>query len=438
MLDLSEKKVRLNMIMGVVYKGLSMIISFLYVPVVLLYLGEVKYGIWTTILNILSWITHFDIGIGNGLRNKLSESLMENQDKNRTKCLVSSAYIMLTGVVLLVIIVGCTAACFVDWNGLLGVGQFDENLRLIMQISIICVGVNFVLSLCKSIYYSLLENSTVGLMGVVQQGLMLLGVLVLKKFKSPSILIVALLYGLTDFTVSIFYSLLLFKRNKSFIPSFRYYSKTEARETTSLGIMFFIAQMASLVLFSTDNLIISHFIGPAEVTCYSIVNKLFTVGTAMFTMLVVPYWSRTTAAKACGDYKMIQRSIYTMYKLLGLGVLGSFTLMILFKPIAKIWLRQELDYPAGIIALMAIYAIVYMWNTIYSQITNGLSLMKVLVPIAIIQGVVNIPLSIFFMLWCNMGVNGVLLGTILSMMISAVVIPVYVHKELRSHIAYKR
>ena len=84
MLDISEKNVRKNMALSTVYKALSMVISYLYVPVVLAYLGEVKYGVWTTILNVLSWITYFDIGIGHGLRNKLAENL--DKEGNEIKC----------------------------------------------------------------------------------------------------------------------------------------------------------------------------------------------------------------------------------------------------------------------------------------------------------------------------------------------------------------
>ena len=61
MLDISEKNVRKNMVLSTVYRALSMVISYLYVPVVLAYLGEVKYGVWTTILNVLSFI--FSISI---------------------------------------------------------------------------------------------------------------------------------------------------------------------------------------------------------------------------------------------------------------------------------------------------------------------------------------------------------------------------------------
>ena len=437
-LNLSESQVKRNMFLGTLYKGVSMIISFLYVPIVLACLGEVKYGIWTTILNILSWISHFDVGIGNGLRNKLVDSIYTDQGDHSTRKFVSSSYIMLSGIIVYVIVIFIILSFFINWNSLFGVNEFDENLRLIMQVCVLFIGINFILSLCKSIYYAIQENSMVGLMGIIQQTVMLSGVLILVKFKSSKILYVALLYSFSEIIVSIIFTGKLFKKNHDFIPSFKFYSSKEARETTNLGLLFFVSQIASLVLFSTDNLIIAHFIGPAEVTSYSIVNKLFTVGTGMFVMLVSPYWSRTTAAKAKGDYGMIKSGINSMYKILGIGIIAAAGLTLFFKPIASLWLQKELNYPKGLIGLMMIYSIIYMWNAIYSQIVNGLSMMNILVPVAIIQGIVNIPLSLLFLNLFKMGSIGVLLGTVLSTLISAVVTPIYVHRELRIHLVGKK
>ena len=435
-IDLSEKQVKKNMILGTVYKGLSMIVSYLYVPLVLFYLGEFKYGVWTTILNVLSWITYFDVGIGNGLRNKLAESLAKQGEDNeiKTRKYVSSAYIMLAIIVLGAILVGCVLAGIINWESVFGIKTFNENLKIIMGISILLVGINFWLSLCKSIFYAIQENSRVGLMGVLQQVLMLLGVFVLIKYKKPSILLVALLYGITDFVISIIFSVILFRKNKCFIPKVTYYSTREAKETTNLGIKFFIVQIAALILFTTDNLIISHFIGPTEVTSYSIVNKLFSIGTALFAMLVAPYWSRTAAAKAEDNYAMIKNSIHTMYKLMILGVVGVIVLVVIFRPVALIWLQKDLSYSPGLIPLMGVYAIIFMWNAIYSQIANGLSLMNVLVPVAIIQGIINIPLSLIFLRQFNMGVVGVLLGTICATLISAIITPYYAWKEIKDHL----
>ena len=435
-IDLSEKQVRKNMILGTLYKGISMVISYLYVPIILFYLGEIKYGVWTTILNVLSWISYFDIGIGNGLRNKLAENLVNNsiESKNYIRKYISSAYIMLAIIILSIILIGCILANFINWERLFGVKIFDENLKLIMQFSIFFVGINFWLSLCKSIYYAIQSNSKVGLMGVLQQILMLLGVICLIKLKKQSVLLIAVFYGLSEFIIFIIFTFFLFKENKNFIPNIKYYSKSKAKETTNLGIKFFVVQIAALILFTTDNLIISYFIGPVEVTSYSIVNKLFSIGTALFTMLVTPYWSRTAAAKAENNYKLIKQSINSMYKLMSLGIIGVLVLVFIFRQLTSIWLQKELYYPTGLIPLMGVYAVIFMWNAIYSQIANGLSMMNVLIPVAVVQGIVNIPLSLLFLLKCDMGVVGVLLGTVCATLISAIVTPYYAKKEINNHL----
>lgn len=241
-------------------------------------------------------------------------------------------------------------------------------------------------------------------------------------------------YGLSDFIVEILFTLILRRKSEVFVPSIKFVSREETKSTTNLGVLFFISQISALVLFTTDNLIISHFIGPADVTSYSMVNKLYTAGTAVFAMLVTPYWSRTSVAKSHDDYNLIKKGIREMQCLWGVGIVGVLVLMIVFKPLAKVWLQKELYYAPGLIPLMAIYSIIYMWNAIYSQVANGLSLMKVIVPVGIIQGIINIPLSLFFALKMNMGVVGVLMGTVLSFMVSAIVVPLSVRNEINIHI----
>ena len=108
-----------SMSRAMVYKGISMALSLVYVPVVLNYLGDYKYGVWASILNILSWISYFDLGIGNGLRNRLSESLASSTPRISPKVLVSSAYAILMGVVAIVAVVCGVAIAFVDWPALL-------------------------------------------------------------------------------------------------------------------------------------------------------------------------------------------------------------------------------------------------------------------------------------------------------------------------------
>ena len=66
----------LNVIMSFIIKGISILVSLVLVPLTLHFLDTYEYGLWLTISSILLWIDYFDIGLGNGLRNKLSEALV--------------------------------------------------------------------------------------------------------------------------------------------------------------------------------------------------------------------------------------------------------------------------------------------------------------------------------------------------------------------------
>ena len=75
-------------------KGISILISFFLVPLVLNYIDITKYGIWLTLSSIIGWFGFFDIGLGNGLRNKFAEAIAKGQ-KELARIYVSTTYAIL-------------------------------------------------------------------------------------------------------------------------------------------------------------------------------------------------------------------------------------------------------------------------------------------------------------------------------------------------------
>ena len=74
-----------------------MAFGLVLIPMTLGYLGPVKYGVWLTLGSIVGWAGFFDLGLSNGLRNKLGEALAKD-DIQLAKSLVSTTLIMLSGI----------------------------------------------------------------------------------------------------------------------------------------------------------------------------------------------------------------------------------------------------------------------------------------------------------------------------------------------------
>lgn len=419
--------------MNLAYKPVSMFISFIYVPVVMNYLGIEKYGIWVTLLSILSWINYFDLGIGNGLRNKLTQAMATDPDnKLRQVQLISSAYIMTSVLVGVFTIVIVFLGSIIDWGKFFGIaGKSNENLYGVICICWVCVGIGFILSLCKCVYYAQQKAHLCNLFGAIKQALILLSIYFASRTVEANLMVVAVLYGTSSILAEFLTNVAAFKNQKELIPRIKYFTAGAGRDVVSLGIKFFIIQVAGLILFTTDNLIITNLYGPEQVTYYTTVNKAFTAVITVFTTATQPYWSAIRAESSVGEIVKVKRLIGSIMKYIGLASMAAVLLFFVYRPVARIWLGQDLEYPRGIIFGMMVYAIVYIWCNGLASISNGLEIINGPMVIAVVQGVVNIPLSLFFAKGLHMGTTGVLWGTIGAMLISAVATPVWIVRKLR-------
>lgn len=416
------------MILSGISKPLSIIVSFIYVPIILNYLGVEKFGVWSTILSILSWVSYFDIGIGNGLRNKLAEKLENSRVESKT--LISTAYGFITVIISIVFILFLIIAKFLNWNEIFGVKTINENIFLIIAVSLTFLCINFVISLCKSVLYALQQAALVSWMEPSIQILNLILVLLVSKVLTQNLLAMAFIYGFSMVLVNVIASVILYRKHPDLKPDFQSFKFKAGKDITNLGLQFFVIQICALILFTTDNLIISSLYGASDVTPYTTVNKLFTAVASIYLAFITPIWSSFTLAKSKDDYPWMRNIFKKLHLLMIPFVMGTFILAFLFKDITFLWLQRNLVYADGLIWLGAMYGLLTIWCNTYAVIGNGLGLMRVSMVTAVVQAVINIPLSLFFAISFDMESSGVLLGTVISMLVSALVIPIFVIKYI--------
>jgi O-antigen/teichoic acid export membrane protein len=273
------------------------LVYLLLVPLTLGYLNAYEYGIWLTLSSLLSWIDSFDIGLGNGLRNKLAAAMAE-EDKEKARSYVSTTFFMLLFITGAIIVVFSFLINIVDWYTVLNVDKsVVGNIGEVILASLLFFCLNFVLKFIGNIYQALQLPAVNYLINFLGHLISLIVIYALTQTTKGYLLWVAIAYSAAPPLVYLlFYPITFTKLYPYLSPSIKYYKREYLKDLLSLSMLFFILQVMGIVLFSLSNLLISNFFGPDQVTPYNIAYRYFSVVPMVFSLLSAPLWSATTDA----------------------------------------------------------------------------------------------------------------------------------------------
>ena len=430
-MGISINKHLLNTKLNFVFRLSNMIIMYIQIPLTLRYLNNDRYGIWQTILTIISWAALSNFGIGNGLRNKVTESITEGDNK-KLKGYISSAYIYISVISAIIFILGIFFVFLINTD-LVFKGNNLNKSEIVISLLIIVTNfcLNFILGISSSVAFGIHKSSLVNLFQVVNNFLTLIGLVLFIKFTRSNLINIAFLYLITNSISNAIFTIVIIS-DKKLRPNVKAYDKKLGKDLTSLGVEFFILQIATLVMFSTDNFIVSSFIGVEKVTPYSIVVKLFQVISTVYSILLIQLWSAVAEANYNKDYDWIKNQIYKL--LILLLPVGLFIIFILIKfdIITRIWLGKNLEINKNLLYLSAFYAWLICFNGIFVNVQNGMSKIRVQTISSIISCVINIPLAIFLIKVFKLGMEGVMISNIVCLLISSAMCSIDVYVKLKN------
>ncbi len=418
-------KIKKNIIASFGLKGFSILVSFLLVPLTLNYLNPTKYGIWLTLSSIIGWFGFFDIGLGNGLRNKLAEAFAL-KDYKLAKTYVSTTYAILSLIIGGVFILFLIINPFLNWSKLLNTTpEMANELSWIALIVFTFFALRFILKLIGVILTAdqlPAYNSTFGPIGNL---IALIVIFIITKFSQGNLLYISVIYSAAPVIILIIASFYFFRGKYKYIkPSIKSINFKYFKPLAELGVKFFILQIACLVIFSTDNMIITQILGPAEVTPYNIAFKYFGIPIMIFSIIMMPFWSAFTESFTNNDMNWIRNSIKKLMRIWLLILLGVIILLVISKHFYLMWVGDKVHIPFLLSAFMGLYAIIFTWNNIFAFFINGVGKIKLQMYYGIIAMIINIPISIFFAKNLNMGNAGVILGTCFSLLFGFIFGPI--------------
>ena len=431
-LGLSERtgSVVKNVGLGFVGKGLSILISFIQIPLILSILDKTEYGIWITIFSVTGWLSFFDIGMGNGFKNQLTEALAVN-DTDRAKKLVSTIYISMFAIFTCIIILFIIASSYVPWVDIFNTPKrLETQLYYTIVISVIAAAINFVASLVHIILAAKHKTGNSGMLFLVGQMLTLGFILYYKNHQTEySFLILSTVLSVIPLIVNVAINIYLFFFNyRSISPSVRHYRKDYLKGLMNLGILFFLIQISALIMYATDTFLINKLYGPESVTLYSIAYKYFSVIIIVFTIITTPIWTMYVDAFANKDFVWIKSNIRRLVQFVKL----SFIVLIIMNLVAPFvfhtWIGKTFNPTTSLNLLLSLYMLVFIWGSIWVLPLNAAGIIKVQCIISIGQAIFNIPIILLTNIFLN-NINAVIMGNIFCIIVGSGIMYIYYRRK---------
>ncbi len=400
---------------------MSIAVGFLLVPITINYVNPTKFGVWLILSSIVNWFNFFDVGLANGLKNKISEA-NAFKDSITSRIYLSSAYAILSIISVLLFLLLWIANHFLNWNSILNISYKSlNNLKDLVMIifSIFCI--QFVSQIINVVLAGLHATFKVSIISFISQFSCLITIYILTKLTSGSLIYLILGLGAIPLLIQVIASVWLYTNEyKYLMPSFSLVNFKYAKELLNTGGYFFLIQIGSLLLFETDNIVITQIFGPAQVTTFNIAFKLFTVIISIFTIVMTPFWSAFTDAYVKNDLDWIKSIFKTIYKYWLVLVFCCALLCLISRFIYQIWLPQNFYVPISLTVTMALYSVGFCWMMIHCYLLNGINKIRLQLYLYIISTVINIPISILLGRW--LGLYGVTMSNVIVLFYMGVIL----------------
>ncbi len=392
--DNRSNLIRKNIIISFCIKIWSALVQLLMVPLTLHCLGVYENGLWLTISSLLIWIDNLDIGLANGLRNKLAVHLALGEKIEAQKTVSSTFYMLVLLFIPIIFLINIWIFCVDTYQFFNVDSDIVNNLNVILHVSAILVCTTFIFKFIGNFYMALQLPAINNALNTLGQTIALLGVVVLYVTGIHSLLCVALINTISPLIVYVVaYPITFYKKYPDLCPHISMVSKSSMKSLATTGIKFFVLQIAGVVLFMSTNILISRFFSPELVTPYQIAYRYFMVLQLIFVIICAPYWTATTDAYKKNDFEWIKKSNKLLDKMMTSLFIIAFFMVIFARPIYTIWIGDANAVSLPMTVIVAVYVMILVASMRYSYILNGFGTLRLQLIMTTIAAVLYIPLA---------------------------------------------
>jgi O-antigen/teichoic acid export membrane protein len=394
--NLSEV-IRKNIVGSLGIKLISVVVSLAYVPLLISYLGSEEYGIWVVISTTLTWISFFDVGLGNGLRNRLTEAISAS-NFDRAKALISTSYALLGIIFLLVAGIFVLIVDLLNWNSILSLDTISASeLKLLIGMVAVSFCVRFIVQLIQPILFAVHKSALSSIFPVLSNIIGIVLIYLIRYLDCPKLLTAAFIISVLPIVSFIIGTIFLFTRSLHFIkPSFKHIDFSIAGDVLSLGFKFFFLQVATNIINTASSFIIIKILGPTYVTEYDVLFRYYMMALLVNEIVLAPLWSAFTEAFAKRDFDWARKVLRKLNLFSVVQIIGIFIMFLISDFVIDIWIGKNFMVSKDLSFILMILISLRIVMSPFVRIINGSGKLSFSIMVNVFCCILFVVLAILF------------------------------------------
>lgn len=302
------KRLCLNATGMVLGKGVGLAVSLAAVPLVVSQLGVRGFGMWAVCQTLVTWVQTLDLGLGLGLQNDISHACNASR---RLRAARSAGALQASMRLAAILVLGSALAAVWTMPGLLKIfgPEMAVDLKPLACELLSLTALAMALSLAAQTPLRIVSGlELLGRTSAAQAGGTLLGLAILAV--GPAIGVMPLVglgaLMLLPVATQLVVALALLR-----IPIHRWarpstdWTLPDLFRLVSVGAWFFASQIAALIVFQTDTVIVSTYLGPVEAGGFQATTRLFAILIIGQGIMLGAMWPAMSRARGDGDLNWV-------------------------------------------------------------------------------------------------------------------------------------
>jgi O-antigen/teichoic acid export membrane protein len=412
-----HRRIAISSVSAFVGQGVNYAVMIAMVPLLIRHLGQEQYGLWLAVSSMATFTAFADLGLGNGLINVLGKA-HGLDDRTVAREYVSSGFFILTGVAVILGIVGGLIIPAIDWNRFFHLeteGARAGSTAAVLIFFFLFV-INLPVSIVQKIQMAYQENYVNSLWMAAGKLAMLAGAVAGVMTNRSLLYFVTVLTG-APLGIWLMNGLVLFGRHRPWLrPGIRFISRVSAKELLRTGFFFFVTGISGVLAIQIDTLVIGRFLGAGQVPVYAIPLRLFMICTTLLGFVLMPLWPAYREAIVRGDMLWVRKTFKRTLRLTFVTTVPAAILLVFLTPgLIYLWTGTSLMIPRSLLLALGVHAVMTALTGPMAMLLNGANILGFRALFSLINGIFNLTVSVFLVR--RIGVAGPVWGTVIAQLL---------------------